>query len=66
MNDVEEWTGSNYIQLNEMYADWVEWRKKIMAWLSAVANPRSVNASTSECIPHYMQYNENVSNRTEA
>jgi len=38
IHDIEEWTGCEYIQLNEMSQDRAQWRRKISEWSSAVAN----------------------------
>jgi len=47
IHDIEEWTGCEYIQLNEMSQDRAQWRRKIPEWSSAVANPHR-GRSTSE------------------
>ena len=40
LNDIEDWTGYKYIQLNKMSVDREQWRKKTWEWSAAVANPR--------------------------
>ena len=40
LNDIEDWTGYKYIQLQEMSVDREQWRKKTREWSAAVANPR--------------------------
>jgi len=38
IHDIEEWSGCEYIQLNEMSQDRAQWRRKILEFSSAVAN----------------------------
>jgi len=47
IHDIEEWTGCEYIQLQEISQDRAQWRRKISEWSSAVANPHW-GRSTSE------------------
>jgi len=47
IQDIEEWTGCEYIQLKEMSKDRAQWRRKISEWSSAVAKPHR-GRSTSE------------------
>jgi len=47
IHDIEEWTGCEYIQVKEMSQDRAQWRRKILEWSSAVANPHR-GRSTSE------------------
>ena len=47
IHDIEQWTGCEYIQLNEMSQDLAQWRRKMSEWSSAVANPHR-GRSTSE------------------
>jgi len=37
IHDIEEWTGSECIQLKEVSQDRAQWRRKIPEWSSAVA-----------------------------
>jgi len=46
IHDIEQWTGCEYIQL-KMSQDRAQWRRKILEWSSAVANPHR-GRSTSE------------------
>jgi len=45
LNDIEDWTGYKYIQLNEMSMDREQWRKKTREWSAAVANRRRRKAN---------------------
>jgi len=54
IHDIEEWTGCEYIQLDEMSQDRAQWRRKISEWSSAVANPHR-GRSTSEWLSRVIQ-----------
>ena len=45
LNDIEDWTGYKYIQLNEMSMDREQLRKKTREWSAAVANRRRRKAN---------------------
>ena len=54
MDDIEEWSGCNYIQLKEMSQDREQWRRKTIEWSSAVANRhRPCRWSTSEWVSEW-------------
>ena len=55
IHDIEEWTGCEYIQLNEMSKDRAQWRRKISEWSSAVVNPHR-GRSTSEWVSESLIY----------